>query len=696
MALVLNVLLAAVAVAADRRDARNRTFAAFAIALATWNLGVWGLRSADTPEIALRWEWVIHVGIAVVPAFFAEYVRAFLGRRERGRLLTAAYVLAAVFVALTPTSWFLAGVRQTVWGYAPVPGPAYAPFLVYFYGYLVGGAAVLATTARQARGARATRARWIVAGIIVALVGGASDFVRFVGGWERLYPVGIPANMVFGLALGVAIVRYRLVEITVLMRRGVLYALSSLALAPFLILAIHAVARAGRGDGTGSFGAALLAAGALLAGLPLLRRLEGLLERVMFHREHGVRNALLELARGLGDVTDVAGVARVLARGLVAEIPLRSAGLYLPDAPGDRFWGRERHVASGEDVRPLPEAVHPALLTWLASRQRVFIADDELLHAQADPALVNVVRSLRAANVALAVPIVEDDAVAAVILVGEKRSGGAFGRDELDLLTAVARNAGIALRNARLYDDLRRRIEEVHSAHTQLSQSAKLAAIGELAASVAHEVNNPLMVIFGHAERLRREVADKPAALARLDAINEQTQRATKIMRRLLDFARRREPALSSIDIREVLQRSLDLVAGRLAHGKVVADIEHVGAAYQVLGDRDQLTQVFVNLFNNALDAMPEGGTLGVRTELRAADGIPCLTVSVSDTGVGIASDELSHVFQPFFTTKPDGKGTGLGLSVSLGIVRKHEGTLEVVSERGKGSTFMVSLPLAR
>jgi signal transduction histidine kinase len=294
------------------------------------------------------------------------------------------------------------------------------------------------------------------------------------------------------------------------------------------------------------------------------------------------------------------------------------------------------------------------------------------------------------------VPIVEDDAVAAVILVGEKRSGGAFGRDELDLLTAVARNAGIALRNARLYDDLRRRIEEVHSAHTQLSQSAKLAAIGELAASVAHEVNNPLMVIFGHAERLRREVADKPAALARLDAINEQTQRATKIMRRLLDFARRREPALSSIDIREVLQRSLDLVAGRLAHGKVVADIEHVGAAYLVLGDRDQLTQVFVNLFNNALDAMPEGGTLGVRSELRAADGIPCLTVSVSDTGVGIASDELSHVFQPFFTTKPDGKGTGLGLSVSLGIVRKHEGTLEVMSERGKGSTFMVSLPLAR
>ena len=125
-------------------------------------------------------------------------------------------------------------------------------------------------------------------------------------------------------------------------------------------------------------------------------------------------------------------------------------------------------------------------------------------------------------------------------------------------------------------------------------------------------------------------------------------------------------------------------------------DVEHVDNARDVMGDRDQLTQVFVNLFNNALDAMPHGGTLTVRTEIRSAAGIPCLTVSVADTGVGISAENLQHVFQPFFTTKPEGQGTGLGLSVSLGIVRNHEGTLEVQSEPGKGSTFRVSLPLAR
>ncbi len=441
---------------------------------------------------------------------------------------------------------------------------------------------------------------------------------------------------------------------------------------------------------------ALIAAGALTAAMPLFRKLEALLERVMFHREYGVGNALLELSRTLGDVSDVAGVASVLTRGLVAEIPVRSAGVYLPEVPNGPFWGVERHVAVGDDVRPLPEYVDAALVEWLAARHTAFIADDELLHAGAAEPIVDVARRLRFASVALAVPIVEDDALAAVILVGEKRSGAAFGGDEVELLDAVAANAAIALRNGRLYDDLRRRIEEVQSAHAQLSQSAKLAAIGELAASVAHEVNNPLMVILGQSHGLRRDLAGHPAARVRLDAIDEQTQRATKIIRRLLDFARRREPKLGPLDIGEVLQRSLDLVAVRLGHAGIVTDIEHVGGASKVVGDRDQLTQVFVNLFNNALDAMPSGGTLSVRTEVRSADGIPCLTVSVADTGEGIAADAMPQVFQPFFTTKSDGKGTGLGLSISLGIVRNHEGTIEVVSERGKGTTFLVSLPVTR
>ena len=689
----LNLLLVVVTLVADRRDPRHRAFAAFGAALAAWNLGVIGLRSATAPAPALHWEWVIHVAIALVPALFLEYVRAFLGTPARGRVRAASWILAAAFIVLTPTRFLIPGVQPTVWGYAPVPGAAYAPFLAYFYGYLIGGAVMLARTSRRLRGALITRARWIVAGILVALAGGAADFVRFIVGWEQLYPIGVPANMIFGLALGVAIVRYRLVDVTVLVRRAALYALAGLALAPFAVIAMHAFARRGRGDGVASAVAALIAVGALAAGLPLLRALEARLQRVMFHRQHGVRDALLALARQLNEVTDGQGVARVLTRGLVSVVPVRCAGLYLPDSEDHKFRGIERYSAPDDDVPALPETVDDTLVEWLAVRRQAFVAEDTMLHAGGIAA--PVARALNDASVALAVPVIEDDALAAVVLVGQRRSGAAFGRDEIELLSAVAANAAIALRNARLYDDLRRRIEDVQAAHAQLAQSAKLAAIGELAAGVVHEVNNPLMVIMGHTGRLRREAPSTPEVHSRLGMIEQEIERAAKILRRLLDFARRREPALKPLDIREVLERALALVSVRLSHADIVTDAEIFGNVAPVLGDRDELTQVFVNLFNNALDAMPEGGTLRVRTEVRSADGIPCLTVTVADTGVGISADELKHVFQPFYTTKPEGRGTGLGLSVSQGIVRRHEGTLEVASEPGKGSTFMVSLPLA-
>src|SRR5256885_875552 len=314
----LNILLLVVALVADRRDPRNRAFAGFTAALAAWNFGVIGLRSAPDPASALRWEWLIHVAIAVVPVLFAEYVRAFLGWRHRSPLLAAAYVLAAIFIAITPTRSLMVGVQETVWGYAPVPGAAYGLFLVYFYGYLVGGA----------------------------------------------------------------------------------------------------VALAGEGGGVGTAVRALIAVGALAAGLPVLRKLEALLERVMFHREHGVRDALLELARELGTVTHVRGVGSVLTRGLVVKVPLRSAGLYVPE-PGDRrFQCLARYVAEDDDVQSPPDAIDDALVEWLAARREAFIAEDEMLHAGDGPAVAEAGWQLSAAHLALAVPIVEDDALSAVVLLG--------------------------------------------------------------------------------------------------------------------------------------------------------------------------------------------------------------------------------------------------------------------------------------
>jgi signal transduction histidine kinase len=171
-----------------------------------------------------------------------------------------------------------------------------------------------------------------------------------------------------------------------------------------------------------------------------------------------------------------------------------------------------------------------------------------------------------------------------------------------------------------------------------------------------------------------------------------EAMRAGKITRDLLDFARRREPKREPLALHDLIRRSLDLLDTRLGKSGIDVKTELDAEAPAILGDGDQLTQVFINLISNSVDAMADGGTLCIRTELRRDIG--SVVITVADTGSGMAPDQLARIFEPFYTTKVDGRGTGLGLSVSLGIIKNHDGTLEAASEAGKGTMMFITLPV--
>ncbi len=229
-----------------------------------------------------------------------------------------------------------------------------------------------------------------------------------------------------------------------------------------------------------------------------------------------------------------------------------------------------------------------------------------------------------------------------------------------------------------------------------LVQTHKLKAIGTLTAGVAHELNNPINNIMLIAARLQEDFSDLTDA-EKLDMAGDlvrQSERARTIVRNLLDFARESETELQALDIPEIIDDTLLLVSNqaRLVGVKILTETEE--ALPVVHGDSGQLTQVFLNLVLNALDAMPTGGTLtiAVRTAL---DG-EALEIDFTDTGIGIPEQHLDSVFDPFFTSKKKAKGTGLGLSVSLGIIKQHGGDIQVRSRFGEGATFTVSLPAAK
>jgi signal transduction histidine kinase len=706
LALGLNLLLLGSALASDRRRHRNLVFAYLAACLAVWNFGVFGLRATQDDATALVWERMLHLGVIPIPVLFYHYVLAFLDLPRRRAALTSGYVLAGIFVSVAPTPAFLAGVRETPWGFVPEAGVLYIPFFVYFQTYLaLGLVRLVAAYRRPCTSVKRNRTLLVILGVIVSLFGGGIDFLRFIRDWEWLYPAGIPTNALFALALGIAIVRYRLMDVGALVRRMVLYLVASAALAPVLFLAVYVgdvvfVRRAAEG-GTANPDLGFLARDALVllliftVALPLLRKLEFALARLMFQRAHGVRDALVALTKALPALADPGALARALTEGLVARIPAIHATLFVRDRSSGSYAIAHSAIADA-DRRPTGADRAEDLSMWLRMTRATLVVEESAVPADAYAGMRDCLADLEDNRTALVLPLFAENELVAILGIGEKVSGEVYNPAEIELLEAALQETGIALKNAGLYHELREQMEALQRAQGQLVHSAKLAALGELAAGVAHELNNPLMVILGNSGLLLRECAGDAGIERRASVVVEEATRAGKIVRDMLDFARRREPTREPVGIADVLERVLTLMQARLRTVRVDVDRGFVAALPAVAADRDQLTQVFLNLVANAIDAMPNGGRLAFEGEATMHDGAEAVAVRVRDTGSGIPDHVLPRIFEPFYTSKPEGAGTGLGLAITLGIVRDLGGTIEVESQPGIGTSMRVVLPVAR
>ena len=241
-----------------------------------------------------------------------------------------------------------------------------------------------------------------------------------------------------------------------------------------------------------------------------------------------------------------------------------------------------------------------------------------------------------------------------------------------------------------LEQKVRERTEELRKTENQLIQSDKVASLGKLAAGVAHEINSPLTGILTYSSLLFKAKPDGDPDKEDLEVIVNETNRCKKIVKGLLDYARQTEPRKTLSNINEVIGKSIDLISHQASLQNVKIEKRMKPDLPKIMVDVSQIQQVFINILLNAIEAMPEGGTLTVSSETEGK----MVAVRFADTGIGIPEELLPKILDPFFTTKTQGKGTGLGLSVSYGIVERHRGKLEVKSQVGKGTTLTVKLPI--
>ncbi|MFH1774499.1 MAG: ATP-binding protein [Methanobacteriota archaeon] len=232
-------------------------------------------------------------------------------------------------------------------------------------------------------------------------------------------------------------------------------------------------------------------------------------------------------------------------------------------------------------------------------------------------------------------------------------------------------------------------VSNLQDVQRRLIQSEKLASLGAMATGVAHEINNPLANISLNAQRLLREAKEGDRYAERLKIIQENVDTAAGIVKDLLDFSRESELRRAPVDINSLITKVLDDLKHKFVGIEVVRNF---GDLPEILADDTRLRQVFINIIDNACQAMPDGGRLSIATLVVGST----IEIRFTDTGVGIPKENLGKIFDPFFTTREVGKGIGLGLSISYGIIQKHKGKIEVESEVGAGSTFTIKLPVVK
>ncbi len=352
-----------------------------------------------------------------------------------------------------------------------------------------------------------------------------------------------------------------------------------------------------------------------------------------------------------------------------------------------RYLGVEGGLARQLSERKLPFEAG-GIFNWLTSHGTPLLIRD----AHRDFRLDGEEMKTLGIDSVISVPLWSSNTMIGILTAANKKGGDLFDKHDLRLFTVFSSIAGAALQNAFLYSDLKNKMDELRSTQQQLVHSTKLAAIGKLAANIAHEINNPLTSVLGYTSHLLRTLDVPEVSRQKLRLMEQETLRVRKIIRNLLDFSRQRTPWKQPGDLLQPLKETVALLRGLAERSSVRIEEVYPDTPTIINMDHNEMKQVFINIMNNALHAMSQGGSLRICV-------VPVhereIMVEFQDSGHGIPEEHLGKIFEPFFSTKEYGDGTGLGLSISERIVQGHGGRIDVESVVGRGTVVRLLLPAA-
>ena len=502
-----------------------------------------------------------------------------------------------------------------------------------------------------------------------------------------IYPFGSVAVIGWAGIIAYAILKHRLMDIDIVIKKSVTYsALLALLLVPCYALIIYAQDRIfGRVEPRFTTLALVLLTLAAFVFPRLKPRTEQTIEQVLFKGRYDYRDTLEKFSQDLVTILQLDTLLTGLLRTLVNVMGISRATAFLADDARHCYVVKASHGKSVESSSELALAIDDPLIETLSVRSR-FLVTEELERMDTDPRSKLVAQSLRRLECEACIPLTTKNQLIGIVTLGRKIDRGIFNTEEIRLLAMLGNQAAIAVENARLYDNLKRQ-------KTRMQRAERLATLGTLTAGLAHEIRNPLVSVKTFLQLLPDRMNDLEFRTTFLDITLSEVERISRLLSQLLDFARPSELNLNLEDLAEMLETMALLAEAEAAKRGIVVKRHYEPGLPKVMFDLEQIKQVLQNILNNAIQATPDEGAIQIDVRpVHGAGGVQQAQIEICDTGKGIPEEDLEKIFMPFFTTKET--GTGLGLAVAHRVIEEHGGTIEVTSQVGRGTSFIITLPL--
>lgn len=636
---------------------------------------------------------LIYVGAIFIPPCYLHFIVSLLDEDRRSRNLTlVCYWIAVGELFLLFGGWLFEGVRYYPQGrFYEVPTRLYGLYVAnYVFVPTIAIVKLIRACSRTEAVVKRNQFKYVIYSSLIGFLSGATSFSPFVN--DVVPPVGAPLVYFYTFPITYAVARYRLMDIDVVIKKSVIYALLLLALlVPCYLVVIWGQKLAfGTINYTFSMSTLLLliAVGFLF---PKVRfRTEEALEKVLFQKRVDYRDTLLRSSKEMVSIVDLENLSSSLVKTVGRALGIEKSSLYLLDETKGSY---NLKAKIGPEIdQPQDLSIHrdDALIRRLLKSQEGVIKEELELSRDGRNGQ-RVAERMGQLEAEVSIPIISKEKLIGILNLGHKEGKEIYSNQDLELLSTLANQAAIAIENARLYENLKQ------SQHT-LRRADRLSSLGLLTAGLAHEIRNPLVAIRTFTQLLPERYDDAEFREGFQGLALKEVDRICGLINDLLSFARPSRPNVAEENINDVVD-GIARILETEAKEKGVEITRDFGANLpRVWIDREQMKQVFMNLILNAIQAMKEGGSIFISTHLNSKnEGVhpgQFLQVEVRDTGVGIPEENLDHVFDPFFTSKDE--GSGLGLSVSHQIVQEHGGFVTLESKAGKGTSFYVNLPIGK